>query len=303
MHVETQQGVDFEIDEWSPVTQHPHPPNEPRNARSTDIYKLARDDSDLTPKCRCSLDESRRIEKELCEKRKIEPQSLSSNESEPFPLTEANLQRFVPSTTVEGPKTMSVGSITRCKPDEPKSKCQTCLNEGRRVKVLGNGIIDDIRSGAHPPTKEIIRNDEAQLPATPTRSEHHEFAARHREPFDMSEPFKLYTKYIFQATEDVSRYTEYRAQHSIRRSISLPDMSSDYGVLSPTQPEVIEVLKKHTLAPTATALKYANTDSFITRKSAVGDDPSNEPAPQDPGNGQGLYQVGSDPGEVCVAIG
>lgn len=143
------------------------------------MKKLVREDSDLTPKCRCLLDEHRWTEEHCL-------------------LTYDNLHCLAFSTKTEGPRTIT--SLTTCSADGFK----TCPSEAHGINPFDNEILDDIKSGMHPITNEIIAKTIAQnKQSTPlTQSGYHEFATRLCEASSTKKTLKLYKKYIFQPTED-----------------------------------------------------------------------------------------------------
>lgn len=150
-----------------------------------------------------------------------------------LPLTKQNLHRLEISTNPKGPRSISATS------------------EELENRPLLNGVLDALRSG-----KEVV--DDANVKkrllasrgsASPTQSQYNEFADRVVEASNEQETTAVYSKYIFQDTEDVYFDIGYRRKEDKMWTEFPKNVGFNNGLSAP-MPDMIEGFLRDTFPPT-----------------------------------------------------
>lgn len=171
-----------------------------------------------------------------------------------FPLTEKNLHLLAMSTNSKGPKIASVQSLRSGSSADTRSISTT--SEGFENRALDNGVLDAVRSGK----QEVVESDvkkkllASRGSASPTQSQYNKFADRIVEASNEQGTIAVYSKYIFQDTEDTHFDIGYRRKEDKMWTEFPKNVGFNNGLSAP-KPDMIEGFSRDTFPPTIEYIK------------------------------------------------
>lgn len=172
-----------------------------------------------------------------------------------YPLTEKNLNRLAMSTTSKRPSTASVQSL-RSGNSCDTSRSISTTSEGFENRAFDNGILDAVRSG-----KQAVADSDVKQKllaprgsASPTQSQYDKFADRIVEASNEQGTIAVYSKYIFQDTEDAHFDIGYRRKEDKMWTEFPKNVGFNNGLSAP-KPDMIEGFSRDSFPPTIEQIK------------------------------------------------
>ncbi|KAI7787144.1 hypothetical protein LA080_000480 [Diaporthe eres] len=158
------------------------------------------------------------------------------------------------STNSKGPKTASVQSLRSGNSGDTRSISTT--SEGFENSALDNGVLDAVRSG-----KQAVVDSDVKMKllasresASPTQSQYDKFADRIVEASNEQGTIAVYSKYIFQDTEDTHFDIGYRRKEDKMWTEFPKNVGFNNGLSAP-KPDMIEGFPRDTFPPTIEDVK------------------------------------------------
>lgn len=172
-----------------------------------------------------------------------------------FPLTEKNLHRLVISTNSKGPKTASVRNL-RSGSSADTSMTISSTSEGFEDRALDNGVLDAVRSGKQGVVESDVKKRllASRGSASPTQSQYNKFADRIVEASNKQGIIAVYSKYIFQDTEDTHFGIGYRRKED-KKWTEFPKNVGLNNSLPAPKPDMIEGFSRDSFPPTIEHIK------------------------------------------------
>ncbi|KAH8767299.1 hypothetical protein F5883DRAFT_396763, partial [Diaporthe sp. PMI_573] len=170
-------------------------------------------------------------------------------------LTKQNLHRLAMSTNSKGPRTASVQSLKSGISGDTSRSIST-TSEGFENRALENGVLDAVRSGK----QEVADTDvnkkllASRGSASPTQSQYNKFADRIVEASNEQGTIAVYSKYIFQDTEDAHFDIGYRRKEDKMWTEFPKNVGFNNGLSAP-KPDMIEGFSRDTFPPTIELIK------------------------------------------------
>lgn len=171
------------------------------------------------------------------------------------PLTENNLHRLAMSTNSKGPKTASVQSL-RSGSSADTSRSISATSERFENRTLDNGVLDAVRSGKQAVADSDVKKKllASRGSASPTQSQYNKFADRIVEASNEQGTIAVYSKYIFQDTEDTHFDIGYRRKED-KMWTEFPKNFGFNNGLSAPKPDMIEGFSRDSFPPTIEHIK------------------------------------------------
>lgn len=172
-----------------------------------------------------------------------------------FRLTEENLHRLAMSTNSKGPRTASVQSL-RSGASGDTSRSISTTSEGFENRALDNGVLDAVRSGKQAVVDTDVRKRllASRESASPTQSQYNKFADRIVEASNEQGTIAVYSKYIFQDTEDSHFDIGYRRKEDKMWTEFPKNVGFNNGLSAP-KPDMIEGFSRDSFPPTIEHIK------------------------------------------------
>ncbi|KAG8156481.1 hypothetical protein KVR01_013585 [Diaporthe batatas] len=181
--------------------------------------------------------------------------AASGQASQRFPLTKENLHRLAMSTNSKGPRTASAQSLRSGNSGETSRSIST-TSEGFENRALQNGVLDAVRSGKQAVVDTDLKKKllASRGSASPTQSQYNKFPDRIVEASNEQGTIAVYSKYIFQDTEDSHFDIGYRRKED-KMWTEFPKNVGFNNGLSDPKPDMIEGFARDTFPPTIEHIK------------------------------------------------
>lgn len=172
-----------------------------------------------------------------------------------FPLTKQNLHRLAMSTNSSGPKTASAQSL-KSGTSGDSSRSISTTSEGFENRALENGVFDAVRSGKQTVADADVKKKllASRGSTSPTQSQYNKFADRIVEASNEQGAIAVYSKYIFQDTEDAYFDIGYRRKEDKMWTEFPKNVGFNNGLSAP-KPDIIEGFSRDTFPPTIEYIK------------------------------------------------
>ncbi|KAG6353680.1 hypothetical protein INS49_005389 [Diaporthe citri] len=187
--------------------------------------------------------------------RRIESNTASLQTSLPSQthLEDSNLCQVIPEAQVHDPEDYFEDAAFE---DHDAEGSISTTSEGFENRALDNGVLDAVRSG-----KQAVVDSDAKKKllasrgsASPTQSQYNKFADRIVEASNEQGTIAVYSKYIFQDTEDTHFDIGYRRKED-KMWIEFPKNVGFNNGLSAPKPDMIEGFSRDTFPPTIEHIK------------------------------------------------
>lgn len=179
----------------------------------------------------------------------------SGHTSQRLPLTKENLHRLAMSTNSKAPRTASAQSL-RSGTSGDISRSISTTSEGFENRALQNGVLDAVRSGKQPVVDADVKKKllASRGSASPTQSQYNKFADRIVEASNEQGTIAVYSKYIFQDTEDAHFDIGYRRKEDKMWTEFPKNVGFNNGLSAP-KPDMIEGFARDSFPPTIEQIK------------------------------------------------
>ncbi|POS71694.1 hypothetical protein DHEL01_v209914 [Diaporthe helianthi] len=173
-----------------------------------------------------------------------------------FPLTTENLHRLAMSTNSKAPRIASAQSLRSGTSAGDTSRSISTTSEGFENRALQNGVLDAVRSGKQPVVDTDVKKKllASRDSASPTQSQYNKFADRIVEASNEQGTIAVYSKYIFQDTEDAYFDIGYRRKEDKMWTEFPKNVGFNNGLSAP-KPDMIEGFARDTFPPTIELIK------------------------------------------------